>query len=596
MRRWGWLGLVGLMACSGAEDPSFDTQVGPDCTSASGQARPSEGLASPGESEASSSAAREGREAVLIRYRRSVSGAAARPDAVEAVLRTGGQLTARWERLGALAARLSPEERAALASAPDVLAIEPDVQVYAFGRLPPVTSGSVGEYTEALRLVQASEVWDANGDGILDDGAPIGSGIRVCVIDSGWDGRHPELKAAYAGGKDFVDGDDDPLDFDNASGKWGSGHGTHTAAIIAAQLGSAGAVSPGDDLQGMVGVAPGVELLVARVLDIQGRGNASSIISALEWCRQQGAHIVSLSLGTPEPSSIVEAAFNDALAAGMLSIAATGNSGTGNPASEPGVSYPAAYDSVLAVGAVDFAKERPFFSQVGPQVALVAPGVGVLSAVTLGGGAYSVVEVGGRAFSSRALMFAPTGEYSGKVLTCGVGSTRSSCGPEASCSGFIAYVDSGGRDPRGGSLTIDAKVSSVRRAGARAVIIGNSDPSQDMGDFWLSPEGRWVPTASVSKADGAAIKELQGSDATVRLVGVDYARFDGTSMAAPHVSGVAALVWSARPSLTAAQVRELLQESAEDLGQAGRDPTYGFGLVRAKAAMTLIESRYPANP
>ena len=59
-------------------------------------------------------------------------------------------------------------------------------------------------------MVQANRVWDANNDGVLDTGAPTGEGIKVCVIDSGMDPQHPELKAAFAGGKDFVDDDDDP--------------------------------------------------------------------------------------------------------------------------------------------------------------------------------------------------------------------------------------------------------------------------------------------------------------------------------------------------------------------------------------------------
>jgi subtilisin family serine protease len=79
----------------------------------------------------------------------------------------------------------------------------------------------------------------------------------------------------------------------------------------------------------------------------------------------------------------------------------------------------------------------------------------------------------------------------------------------------------------------------------------------------------------------------------MKLIGVDYARLSGTSMATPHVSGVAALVWSARPTLTAAQVRGLLQDSAKDLGTPQRDNIYGFGLVQAKAALDLLQTRYP---
>jgi serine protease len=67
--------------------------------------------------------------------------------------------------------------------------------------------------------------------------------------------------------------------------------------------------------------------------------------------------------------------------------------------------------------------------------------------------------------------------------------------------------------------------------------------------------------------------------------GSGYAFYDGTSMATPHVSAVAALVWSYNTSWSASKVRTALEKSAEDLGTAGRDNNYGFGLVRAKAAL-----------
>ena len=67
-----------------------------------------------------------------------------------------------------------------------------------------------------------------------------------------------------------------------------------------------------------------------------------------------------------------------------------------------------------------------------------------------------------------------------------------------------------------------------------------------------------------------------------------YAFFDGTSMATPHVSAVAALVWSYFPHCTASQIRSSLNKSAQDLGARGRDVHYGFGLVQAKAAHTRI--------
>jgi len=74
----------------------------------------------------------------------------------------------------------------------------------------------------------------------------------------------------------------------------------------------------------------------------------------------------------------------------------------------------------------------------------------------------------------------------------------------------------------------------------------------------------------------------------VTVTASNYAFFDGTSMATPHVSAVAALVWAKHPGCTAAQLRSSLDLSALDLGPAGRDTKFGFGLVQAQAAVDRI--------
>ncbi|HYO72490.1 MAG TPA: S8 family serine peptidase, partial [Archangium sp.] len=275
MRRgWGFLGLLALAACAGGEEVStLEKNACGDVKAGTLSTRPE---------------TNDGRESFLVRYRSGSRVSAA------AVRRLGGQVTAQYRSVPAVAARLTPEERARLAADPDVELIEPDVQLKAL-RLPTASAGSVEEYTEAVRMVQAPKVWDANEDGVLDTGAPVGEGIRVCVIDSGLDRRHPELAIPYVGGYDFVDRDDDPSD--ETDGVRGIGHGTHVAGIIAAQLSSGGATLSGMSRGGMVGVAPGVELLIARVLNVHETANIGAVISALEWCAQNNARIASLSLG-----------------------------------------------------------------------------------------------------------------------------------------------------------------------------------------------------------------------------------------------------------------------------------------------------------
>ncbi len=78
------------------------------------------------------------------------------------------------------------------------------------------------------------------------------------------------------------------------------------------------------------------------------------------------------------------------------------------------------------------------------------------------------------------------------------------------------------------------------------------------------------------------------STVPLAVKGTKYSYFNGTSMATPHVAAVAALVWSYYPSCTGNQLRTTLGRSAQDLGTAGRDTKFGFGLVQARAAYDRI--------
>ena len=106
--------------------------------------------------------------------------------------------------------------------------------------------------------------------------------------------------------------------------------------------------------------------------------------------------------------------------------------------------------------------------------------------------------------------------------------------------------------------------------------------------------------ASFSQRNSQVDIAAPGVD-VLSTVGSSYESYDGTSMATPHVSAVAALVWSAMPSATNKDVRSALYSSAEDLGVAGRDDVYGYGLVRAKLAIenllfgTSMPTPYPTT-
>jgi subtilisin family serine protease len=607
MRRLVLWGLLGLSVTGCAVDDGTEQQETPLCPdlvisdlSRSAGQQLSVGTAS---SALNSSTA----QPVLVRFRstagmRSASALRQREDKL---LQAGGRLKYHWPSLDAAALSLTPEAQARLAQDPDVLSISPDRPVRALGLPPavpaalaavPETPAPPSEYTWAVRMTQANEVWDANSDGVFDTGAVTGSGVTVCVIDSGIDRNHPELKVAYAGGKDFIDDDDDPEDKD-ASGAWGGGHGTHVAGTILAQLGSGGQVDPNDPTlspNGMVGMAPGAKLLVARVLDERGDGRTSDVIAALKWCGEQKAHIVSLSLGSANPDETEEKTFQELWDAGILSVAASGNSGALSPYTPM---YPAAYSSVIAVGAVEPDMTHAKYSQGGEHLSLVAPGSSVYSTFPRGSSPFASLVAGGTFYKSRSLDYVPFEEYEGTLVDCGLGASMRSClGASVACSGFVAYVERG-------DIRFNEKVKNVRSQGARAVIIGNNDPSDDdeLG-FTLGGAAEWPPVTAIPTSSVPAIRAQFGKSVRVGIRGGDYALSSGTSMATPHVAGVAALVWSANPNLKNTDVRRILESTAKDLvdpklpdSTEGKDPVFGHGLVQALAAVeqALREAQNP---
>jgi len=179
--------------------------------------------------------------------------------------------------------------------------------------------------------------------------------ITVAVIDSGICATHSDLEGRIVAGYDFVEDDTVPQD--------DFGHGCGVSGIIAANTNNA---------IGIAGVAPNAQIMPLRVLDHQGVGSYSDVAAALVYAADHDADIVNLSLGGLYPSNMLSTAIDYAVSNGVTVIAAAGNTG-GN------VLYPAAYDSVVAVAAVDANLELSSFSSYGPEIDLLAPGRDILT-------------------------------------------------------------------------------------------------------------------------------------------------------------------------------------------------------------------------
>jgi subtilisin family serine protease len=289
-----------------------------------------------------------------------------------------------------------PDQLGALSRAVDdsqspILAVEPEVYVYPFDTIdaPPAvgydddteteedevdaaeTYVDTATYTWGLKAVHAVPP-------ILATAPWAGAGIRIAVLDTGIDLGHPDFAGRIIASQSFVAGQ--PV-------QDGHSHGTHCAGT------AAGPKSP-PGTQRRYGVAHGARLIVGKVLSDQGSGSSGGILAGIQWAIQQGAHVISMSLGSAVAVgqtyfTYYEQAATAALNAGSLIVAAAGNSGwapVGAPANSP---------SVLAVAALDQALQRAPFSCVGlngngGEVNIAAPGVATYSTVPVAKGSYGV--------------------------------------------------------------------------------------------------------------------------------------------------------------------------------------------------------------
>jgi len=369
-----------------------------------------------------------------------------------------------------------------------------------------------GGYRWNLRQIALDEVnWQVQGQG-----------VHVAVLDTGIDASHPLLAGRVGNSYNARIYEDDKTDYLDRSG-----HGTHVAGIIAA---AAGAPGPSEVMRG---IASGVTLHAVRVLDENGSGYLTDLISGLVWVYQQPyIRVVNMSLGSPNGSRVVEKIIKKLYDAGVVLVASAGNctatttSGTGG-AGEGGdgeggdsgtsnqgcqqqeVKYPAAYWRTIAVGATDVDAQVAYYSIAGSYVDVVAPG-------------------GTR--------------QKGQVVST---NTTVSAG------------------------TASATTSSADSSGLAA----NGEGGDGEGGDGEGGDGEG--------GDG------EGGDGTTGGTGL-YALGRGTSQAAPHVTGVVALMQSVNPWLTPAQVRTILQETAVDLGAPAA--AQGAGLIDAARAVERAKS------
>ena len=440
-----------------------------------------------------------------------------------------------------------------------------------------------------------------------------GAGQLIAIVDSGIDLTHPDLSGRLwqnpgetpgggdgdsngrvddVHGYDFVQDDGDPDDFQF--------HGTHVAGTAAATA---------DNGAGVAGVAPEASLMAVRVLDGNGGGTSADVGSGIVYAAQEGADVINLSLGGAGGAG--DLYLQDALAVARdfdaVVVAAAGNEGNDNdvhartPCALPG-------DHLICVAALASGGTLPGFSNYGATtVDVAAPGTNVLSTKTDWGapllsegfeddlsgwnllqegsavpwGVSAAVHSGG----SKSATDSPDGPYAaGGYGEIHLGSDLDLSGRRGCRMHFdlrysvqppdpVGYTDvfaagafAAGADLADGQLFAGSSGGQFEAAEATiSALDGRSDVRPFFGlssDGSLVADGVYVDELRVLCRDSTYVDDITDAAHYADAAAGNYVPFNGTSMAAPHVAGIAALVRAADPGASAADVVAAIRAGA----------------------------------
>lgn len=479
-----------------------------------------------------------------------------------------------FRNFNAFAADLTPSEVAELRRSADVELVTPVIEREAFDveatSFVPESDDAGPNYTPqvvpwGITALHTESIWPVTR----------GGSINVAVLDTGIDFSHPDLQRAYAGGFNAQDPSKPPMD-DNK-------HGTHVSGTIAAT----------DNDFGTVGLAPDVRLWAVKVLASTGRGTDEQISAGIDWVvskaeAEGGRWVINMSLGSRGESPVESRAVQRALDAGIVVVAAAGND------TSAFISYPARYPGVIAVGAFGEDGTPAEFSNYGPGMSIMAPGVNVPSTMLKGVTTSAEVRRNSGLISAWGLNGSPFRSARGKMVYCGLGH------PEeipSSVAGKIALV-------RRGVLTFREKARNAKEAGAIAVIVINNEPDDfdipnwnmdfptcNAGVCEYDPgwEGYEFPlTIGVPRSKGEELLAAINDPVDVAYRQEEYGRLNGTSMATPHVAAIAALLLALDNSLRPHDIKWVVERTSIDLNTPGWDMRTAWGRIDALAAAQYV--------
>lgn len=463
-----------------------------------------------------------------------------------------------------------------------------------------------------LTQIQAPAAWD------VSQGSPE---IIIAVIDTGVDYLHPDLADNvwrnedevtglpgqdddgngyiddiygwdFAGSRenDANDEDADPIDVD--------GHGTHVAGIIAAS---------GNNGRGIAGVCWQAKIMALKVVpDDSDQLEDFDVIGAIYYAVDQGARIVNCSFGGSTFNQQEKHAFAYLRDAGILAVCAGGNESSDTDTAK---NYPSGYDlnNIISVAASNQEDHLAGFSNWGSSsVDVMAPGVDIKSAalpaiytqarVTMEEDASTVV------YTALGMVYAGTTGDDGitrAAYDCALGNAPQDFPPEVN--GNIALIQ------RDRIVTFAQKTTNAQNAGAVAVIVYNNTTPEEPDDTvrfqgTLGAPADWVPVVSINNRDGEDLK-LRGLPRTVTVVnkpGDDasfYGLKNGTSMAVPHVSGIAGLLLSVHPGLDYEGLKSIILSTVDTIDPI--DPIHPSRTIltngRVNALSALLHAYLPGD-
>jgi serine protease len=441
----------------------------------------------------------------------------------------------------------------AAAPSEEIPQVDPIVEV-----TPATPIFQAGEKTPwGILAVKATDAW------ALSD---AGSHSRVLVLDTGIDKFHAALKDNFEMGRNFFESDTGPNPDDYLDKE---GHGSHCSGTIAGAYNAS---------TGFTGVAPKAKLLMGRVCGDLGCSNIA-VAEGINWGVAQKVDVISMSLGGPSASPGERLAIQNAEKNNVVVVAASGNDG------KQSISFPARLPNVISVGALNSELKKTDFSQWGPELSVTAPGASVLSSIPTGTGRDSVVDIVTSAGKVRVKSSAFSGTKAIKIPKIGELAAAGLGKPEdfakVNVAGKFALISRG-------EIAFSDKVANALKAGAVGAVIYNNVSGLMQGAMTQDGSEVDVAVVMIEQTEGEKLLDMitKGETVSAELstVAADYALFDGTSMAAPHVAGVVALIRSANKNLTPAQVRLILTSTAMPLGPNDTNQ-YGAGMVQADKAV-----------